>query len=148
MFLFHKISCNWKLFFNFDQNEDCFIFLNFSQYNQEMKLTDCFLRLTNHIRFQRVPGNILIGKHRIWPKLTSKTKRYLLNRIDIELNNMKCISRSFMSKEEESEALKTERLFSEEKIKDKIPPPLNKNKMNDKLFEDHFIDLKLSKKWE
>jgi hypothetical protein len=53
-----------------------------------------------------------------------------------------------MSKEEESEALKTERLFSEEKIKDKIPPPLNKNKMNDKLFEDHFIDLKLSKKWE
>ena len=113
-----------------------------------MKLTDCLLRFTNHIRFQRVPGNILIGKHRIWPKFNSKAKRYLLNQIDIELNNMKWLSRTCMSKEEEEEALKYQKIFSEEKIKEKVPSQVNKNKMNDKLFDDHFKPLKLTSSWE
>ena len=62
-----------------------------------MKLTDIVLRLSNHIQFRHIPGNILNGKHRIWPKLTPKYKRYLLRRIDTEIDNMKCISRPFIS---------------------------------------------------
>ena len=37
------------------------------------------------------------SKHRIWPKLNVKYKRVLLRRIDTELNNMKLISRPFIS---------------------------------------------------
>lgn len=113
-----------------------------------MKLTNCLLRFSNFIRFEHVPGNILIGKHRIWPKLTPKYRRVLMNRINIELENMKHISRSYLSTEEESMALKHEKLFSEELKRVKVPPPLNKNKIEDKLFDDHFKPLKLVKKWE
>lgn len=62
-----------------------------------MKLTDFVLRLSNHIPFKHIPGNILNGKHRIWPKLTPKYKRYLLRRIDTEIDNLKCISRPFIA---------------------------------------------------
>lgn len=63
-----------------------------------MKLTDIALRLSNHFRYNHLPGNILIGKHRIWPKLTPNYKRHLLQRIDTEIENMKLISRSYLTK--------------------------------------------------
>jgi hypothetical protein len=41
---------------------------------------------------------VLKSKHRIWPKLTPKFKRYLVNRIEIEVENMKHISRTYLTK--------------------------------------------------
>ena len=73
----------------------------------------------------------------------------MLNRIDIELNNMKYISRSYLTKEEEMESMKLGSIISEDKnIKVKKAGPLNKNKLEDKYFDSHFQPLKDTKKWE
>ena len=61
-----------------------------------MQLTNYLLRLSNHISFKHIPCNILLGKHRIWPKLTPKYKRHLIRKIDTEIENMKYISRPYI----------------------------------------------------
>jgi len=62
-----------------------------------MKLTQSFLRMTNHLFMKHIPGDILTGKHRIWPKLMPKHKRHLLRRVDQEINNMKLLTNPFVT---------------------------------------------------
>lgn len=115
-----------------------------------MKLTDIVLRLSNHIRFHRIPGNILIGKHRIWPSLTQKNKRHLLRRIDTEINNMKYISRPFISQEESKIVYDKLLKESEEKkmLEKREQIRANKNKIEDRLMSDHLNPLRYHRKWE
>jgi len=115
-----------------------------------MHLTNLVLRFSNHIRFERIPGNVLIGKHRIWPKLTTKHKRYLLNQIDGELDNMKHISQSYITREEEKIA---DSSFIQEARKVSLAQKIEKQRMNlrkmeSKTITNHLEPLRDHKGWE
>ncbi|CAF0877143.1 unnamed protein product [Brachionus calyciflorus] len=115
-----------------------------------MQFTQVVYRLSNHIRYQHIPGNILNGKHRIWPKLTPKHKRVLLRDIDREINNMKLISRPFITEEQSKvvfdqlnkEKSEKEFLAKLEKVRS------NKNKLEDKRMSDHLDPLRYHRVWE
>ncbi|RNA44536.1 steroid receptor RNA activator 1 [Brachionus plicatilis] len=109
-----------------------------------MQLTVALYRLSNHIKFHNVPGNILNGKHRIWPKPNTKQKNFLLRKIDTEINNMKLISRPYESEENSGPAYEK---MNQEKAKIEFLKKLekvrsNKNKLENKLMSDHLDPLR------
>jgi len=115
-----------------------------------MKLTVSLLRMSNHLSLKHIPGDILTGKHRIWPKLNLKYKRHMLRNIETEISNMKCLARPFLSHSESkfvSEQIKREDSQQQENEKwEKIRS--NKNKMQDQYMSTHFENLSKMRAWE
>lgn len=115
-----------------------------------MHLTQSLLRMSNHLYMKHIPGDILSGKHRVWPKLTTKYKRFLLKNINQEIENMKFLSKPFVTHEESSlvnQQVKTE-LAQKAKMEllDKVRA--NKNKIEDQYMSKHFENLRHHRTWE
>lgn len=106
--------------------------------------------MTNHLYMKHVPGDILTGKHRIWPKLTPRYKRHLLRNIDTEINNMKVLAKPFITHEESryiNEQVKGELAAKQDEEKwEKIRA--NKNKIEDQYMSKHFENLSHHRVWE
>lgn len=117
----------------------------------EMKLVPSLLRnMTNHLFMKHIPGDILSGKHRVWPKLTPKYKRHLLRQIDQEINNMKYCSKPFIKHEESkyiTEQVKKE-LISKQETERLEKIRANKNKIEDRFMSTHFENLRHNRVWE
>ncbi|CAF4057365.1 unnamed protein product [Rotaria magnacalcarata] len=59
-------------------------------------------RLTNYIPTRRIPGNVLLGKHRVRRTLSESEKLDMKRRIEIELENMAHLSRPYLTEEEDN----------------------------------------------
>ncbi|XP_054749564.2 large ribosomal subunit protein mL63-like [Lytechinus pictus] len=101
--------------------------------------------LGHRFRSAKVPGVQFIGKHRRFRPITKYMIRNLEERLAVEEENAKHLSRPFLTKEEEychaqerrarlKEEFKTVRHFS------KAPP--------NQYIDDHLAHLRVSKKWE
>ncbi|KAI0979281.1 hypothetical protein GJ496_000828 [Pomphorhynchus laevis] len=67
-------------------------------------------RFSNHLKLKRIPGNILTGKHRIYPRLSFGHKRHLMLAMEMEVNNMKYLSNPYLKDEEEQYAIENNNL--------------------------------------
>ncbi|CAF1630101.1 unnamed protein product, partial [Adineta ricciae] len=59
-------------------------------------------RFTNYVPTRRIPGNVLLGKHRVRRTLGQGEKRDMQQRIEIELENMAHLSRPYLTEEEDN----------------------------------------------
>jgi len=106
--------------------------------------------MTNHLYMKHIPGDILTGKHRVWPKLNQKYKRYLLKNIDREIDNMKVLAKPYITHEESAyinDIVNKE--ITEQKSKEKWEKiRANKNKLEDQYMSKHFENLRHHRVWE
>ncbi|KAI3385499.1 hypothetical protein SNEBB_003400 [Seison nebaliae] len=113
-----------------------------------MKITSTLFKLNIRYKFSHVPGNILTGKHRIWPRLTPGVKRHLLRSMEREMNNMKFISNSYFGEKEDANwKLIREREIELEERK-KVEDRRKKTMFHDRHVLDHLSHLNCTKKWE
>ncbi|CAF2515277.1 unnamed protein product [Rotaria sp. Silwood2] len=59
-------------------------------------------RFSNYIPTRRIPGNVLLGKHRVRRTLSLGEKRDMQQRVEIELENMAYLGRPYLTEEEDN----------------------------------------------
>ncbi|CAF3369711.1 unnamed protein product [Rotaria socialis] len=59
-------------------------------------------RFSNYVPTRRIPGNVLLGKHRVRRTLSESEKLDMQRKIEIELENMAHLSRPYLTEEEDN----------------------------------------------
>ncbi|KAL7669690.1 hypothetical protein ACOME3_010336 [Neoechinorhynchus agilis] len=57
-------------------------------------------RISNYLKFVRIPGSVTTGKHRAFPPLTSGLKRHITRKLKMEIRNMQILSNPYVSDKE------------------------------------------------